>query len=90
MKWLFTSSSASWVTGSDTDSVASKARSELTSRPVFYSILNSLGLRSHTVHKLQTNKQTNSNLRYGEKIEKHLKNCKGKKILYGLMEILAP
>ena len=57
MKWLFTSSSASWVTGSDTDSVASKARSELTSRPVFYSILNSLGLRSHTVHKLQTNKQ---------------------------------
>ena len=30
MRWMFISSSAIWVTGSDTDSVASRARSELT------------------------------------------------------------
>ena len=31
MKWLFISSTAIWVTGSDTGSVASRARTELTS-----------------------------------------------------------
>ena len=31
MRWLFISSTAVWVTGSDTGSVASRARTELTS-----------------------------------------------------------